>query len=62
MVKFICEGCGIEVALVVEDHIPKNYYCMVCGFVEWSIANNTVKQHMHEHLGTMKRMEKWIQM
>jgi len=59
MVKFICEGCGSEVVMY-RASIPDNHYCLNCGFVEFAIADNIVKQHMHVHLGSMPCLRKNI--
>lgn len=41
------------------EAIPENHYCLTCGFVEWSVKDNAIKQDLHEHLGTMRKL-KWI--
>lgn len=57
MVRFICEGCGHGIYMAGVNEVPENHYCLTCGFVEWSVKDNIVKQELHEHLGTMRKLE-----
>lgn len=58
VVRFICEGCGSGVIMTGASAIPNNHYCLTCGFVEWAVkGDNTVKQSLHEHLGSMRHLQ-----
>ena len=63
-VSFACEGCGTGVYMFGTNQVPENHYCLTCGFIEhgWTFGRgyktNLIKQQMHEHLGTMKKLEK----
>ena len=56
-VQFACEGCGTGVYMFGTAWVPKNHFCLTCGFIEWSVKDLTVRQGLHEHLGTMRKLE-----
>ena len=56
-VQFPCEGCGTIVTMFGTDKVPDGHFCLTCGFIEWSIPDLTVRQGLHEHLGTMRKLE-----
>lgn len=55
---YTCEGCGANVYTFGVYNKPDSGFCHTCGFVEFLVRDNVVKIDLHEHLGSMRKLER----